>query len=138
MNFRRPLAKKKRLPAFAGRGRAGAAHPGVFKKFQPAIPAMPLKKMAPGPATQFPAHGINFSNPLKSSMPTPRALVAEFRAADFFMKAPFDGAAFLNHFYITSLPFVSTAGRGAAPSGAALAFFRGSFSIPCRLKASLP
>jgi hypothetical protein len=94
--------------------------------------------MAPGPAKQFPAHETNFSNPLEWSMPTPQALIAKLRAADFFMKAPVDGAAFLNHFYITSLPFVSTAGRGAAPSGAALAFFRGSFSIPCRLKASLP
>jgi len=36
-----------------------------------------------------------------------------------------DGAAIRRHIFPTSLLFVSTAGRGAAPSGAALAFFTG-------------
>ncbi len=66
------------------------------------------------------------------------ALVAKLRAADFFMKAPIDGAAFLNQFPITSLPFVSTAGRGAVPSGTAPAFFRGRFSMTQRQTASCP
>jgi hypothetical protein len=56
----------------------------------------------------------------------------------FFMKARVDGAPFLIQPSATSLPFVSTAGRGAVPSGAAPAFFRGSFPSPFRKRKSRP
>ena len=66
------------------------------------------KKAGSGPATQFPTHAT-----------------ASKTAADF-LKARLDCAAFFTQLFYTSLPFVSTAGRGAVPSGTAPAFSGGS------------
>ncbi len=67
-----------------------------------------------------------------------RVVAARRDPCFFFMKARVDGAPFLIQTLVKSLPFVSTAGRGAVPSGAAPALFRGSFPALFRKRKSRP
>ena len=88
---------------------------------------------APTPSSNLPTSSLRVA-----SAKGRRAVAARLGPCFFFMKAKVDGAPFLIHFSTTSLPFVSTAGREAVPSGTAPAFFRGTFPSPFRKREYRP
>ena len=77
----------------------------------------------PGPATQFPTYAESFPPLTGQSIPALSASTSKNLPDS--LKPRVDCVAFFSQLVLTSLPFVSTAGRGAVPSGTAPAFYSG-------------
>ena len=118
-------AKKKHLQTFARRRRAGAAHPGGVKTFSKRPSIRPFQKQTgPRPATQPPTHADSF--PFQSEQSIPSLPASASKIPPESLKPVVDCHVFFEQPLDTSLPFVSTAGRGAVPSGTAPAFYGGN------------